>query len=118
MPASAADGSCFAAGTAAHGSILSPCAGTSLASFDSAQMDQLEALLDCADPDLFDWFSDYGAPPPAHDHDVVCVLCPSLPTRPSCSGGRVSSCSPLMLLYTVISLTVFRGKTAPSADHY
>ncbi|MBO0718849.1 MAG: cytochrome d ubiquinol oxidase subunit II, partial [Rhizobiales bacterium] len=25
---------------------------------------------------------------------------------------------PLMLLYTVISLTVFRGKVAASADHY
>jgi cytochrome d ubiquinol oxidase subunit II len=25
---------------------------------------------------------------------------------------------PLMLLYTVISLTVFRGKTAASADQY
>jgi hypothetical protein len=30
----------------------------------------------------------------------------------------VSSSSPLILLYTVISYTVFRGKIRPTTDHY
>ena len=45
-----------------------------LKSLDSAQLDRFEALLDCADPDLFDWIFGGSTPPPEHDHDVMSLL--------------------------------------------
>jgi succinate dehydrogenase flavin-adding protein (antitoxin of CptAB toxin-antitoxin module) len=31
-------------------------------------------LLDCADADLFHWITGRSMPPPAYDHDVMCLL--------------------------------------------
>ena len=45
-----------------------------LQGFDAAQLDRYEALLDCADADLFDWIGGRAAPPPPHDHDVTRLL--------------------------------------------
>lgn len=54
--------------------MLGSFAETSLTGFDSAQLDRFEALLDCADADLFDWITGRSTPPPAYDHDVMRLL--------------------------------------------
>jgi antitoxin CptB len=61
-------------GTQESDLILGTFAETSLASFDGIQLDRLEALLDCSDPDLFDWIFGVTAPPAQHDHDVMRLL--------------------------------------------
>ena len=65
---------CWHRGTQESDLILGPFAETSLAGFDSAQLDRFEALLECTDPDLFDWVIGGFAPPPEHDHDVMRLL--------------------------------------------
>ena len=65
---------CWHRGTQESDLILGPFAERSLASLDSAQLDRFEALLDCTDPDLFDWIFGCSAPPPEHDHDVMHLL--------------------------------------------
>jgi antitoxin CptB len=65
---------CWNRGTQESDLILGPFAETSLTGLDSSQLDQFEALLDCADPDLFDWIICGIAPPPRHDHDVMRLL--------------------------------------------
>ena len=54
--------------------ILGRFADDYLAGFDEAQLDRYEALLDCADPDIFDWVSGRTTPPFEHDHDVTRLL--------------------------------------------
>ena len=54
--------------------MLGSFAETSVTDFDNAQLDRFEALLDCADADLFDWITGGSRPPPAHDHDVMRLL--------------------------------------------
>ncbi len=61
-------------GTRESGLILGRFADAHLAGFDEAQLDRYEALLDCADADIFDWVSGRAAPPPEHDHDVTRLL--------------------------------------------
>jgi len=61
-------------GTQESDLILGPFAETSLEGLDSAQLDRFEALLECTDPDLFDWVLGGYAPPPEHDHDVMRLL--------------------------------------------
>ena len=61
-------------GTRESDLILGRFADTHLAGFDEAQLDRYEALLDCADADIFDWFSGRTAPPLEHDHDVTRLL--------------------------------------------
>ena len=58
-------------GTRESDLILGRFADAHLARFDEAQLDHYEALLDCADADIFDWVSGRIAPPPEHDHDVT-----------------------------------------------
>ena len=58
-------------GTQESDLILGSFAETSLADFDRTQLDRFEALLDCSDPDLFDWMFGVGEPPAKHDHDVM-----------------------------------------------
>jgi antitoxin CptB len=58
-------------GTQESDLILGSFAETSLLTFDSAQLDRLESLLDCSDPDLFDWIFGVTPPPAQHDHDVM-----------------------------------------------
>ena len=65
---------CWHRGTQESDLILGPFAERSLANLDSAQLDRFEALLDCTDPDLFDWIFGCSAPPPEHDHDVMHLL--------------------------------------------
>jgi antitoxin CptB len=64
---------CWHRGTQENDLILGSFAETSLARFDSTQLDQFEALLDCTDADLFDWIIG-GSAPPQHDHDVMRLL--------------------------------------------
>lgn len=65
---------CWHRGTQESDLILGPFAQTFLEGFDSGQLDRLEALLDCTDPDLFDWILVGFTPPPEHDHDVMRML--------------------------------------------
>jgi antitoxin CptB len=46
-----------------------------LARLDAGQLRRFEALLDCSDPDLFEWVLAGGMPPTEHDHDVLHMLC-------------------------------------------
>jgi antitoxin CptB len=46
----------------------------SLKTLDSDQLGRFEALLDCTDPDLFDWMFGVSEPPAEHDHDVMQLL--------------------------------------------
>jgi antitoxin CptB len=54
--------------------ILGSFAEQHLAGFDEAQLDRYEALLEMADPDLFDWITGRAPPPPECDHDVTRLL--------------------------------------------
>ena len=65
---------CWNRGTQESDLILGSFAETSVARFDSVQLDRFEALLDCADADLFDWIISGAEPPPQHDHDVMRLL--------------------------------------------
>jgi antitoxin CptB len=61
-------------GTRESDLILGRFAETYLAGFDAAQLDRYEALLDCADADLFDWVSGRTLPPSELDNDVMRLL--------------------------------------------
>lgn len=61
-------------GTRESDLILGRFADEHLAGFDEAQLDRYEALLDCSDPDIFDWVCGRAAPPPEYDHDVTRLL--------------------------------------------
>ena len=65
---------CWHRGTQEIDLLLGSFAEASLAGFASAQLDRFEALLDCADADLFDWITGRSTPPPAYDHDVMRLL--------------------------------------------
>ena len=61
-------------GTQENDLILGSFAETCLPGFDAGQIDRFEALLDCTDPELFDWIVGGITPPPRHDHDVMRML--------------------------------------------
>ena len=61
-------------GTRESDLILGRFADAHLARFDAVQLERYEALLDCADADVFDWVSGRTAPPAEHDHDVTRLL--------------------------------------------
>ena len=65
---------CWHRGTQENDLVLGSFAEASLAAFDGAQLERFEALLDCADADLFDWIAGRRVPPPQHDHDVMRFL--------------------------------------------
>jgi antitoxin CptB len=65
---------CWHRGTQESDLILGSFAEGSLEILDSYQIGRFEALLDCTDPDLFDWIFGVSAPPPEHDHDVMELL--------------------------------------------
>jgi antitoxin CptB len=65
---------CWHRGTQESDLILGSFAEGSLGTLDSDQIGRFEALLDCTDPDLFDWIFDVNDPPPEHDHDVMELL--------------------------------------------
>src|SRR5207244_12730554 len=61
-------------GTRESDLILGRFADAHLAGFDEVQLDRYEALLDCADADIFDGVSGRAAAAPEHDHDVTRLL--------------------------------------------
>ena len=65
---------CWHRGTQESDLILGPFAEDSLETLDRDQIGRFEALLDCTDPDLFDWIFGVSDPPPEHDHDVMELL--------------------------------------------
>lgn len=65
---------CWHRGTQESDLILGPFAEDSLKTLDSFQLGRFEALLDCTDPDLFDWIFGVRDPPPEHDNDVMQLL--------------------------------------------
>jgi antitoxin CptB len=65
---------CWHRGTQESDLILGSFAEKSLGNLDDAQLDRLEALLDCTDADLFDWILGNSPPPAKHDHDVMGLL--------------------------------------------
>ena len=58
-------------GTQESDLLLGSFADTCLAGFDRGQLERFESLLDCSDPDLFDWILGGSEPPIEHDHDVL-----------------------------------------------
>ena len=62
-------------GTQESDLLLGSFADHCLAGFDAGQLERFEALLDCSDPDLFEWILGGGVPPAEHDHDVLHSLC-------------------------------------------
>ena len=65
---------CWHRGTQEGDLILGRFAEAHLADFDVAQIERFEALLDCTDPDLFDWIVVGIAPPKEYEHDVMYLL--------------------------------------------
>jgi antitoxin CptB len=65
---------CWHRGTQESDLILGSFAEASLGTLDGDQLGRFEALLDCTDPDLFDWIFGVSDPPPEHDHDVMELL--------------------------------------------
>ena len=61
-------------GTRESDLILGRFADAHLDGFDDGQLDRYEALLECADADLFDWIIGRTVPPPERDHDVTRLL--------------------------------------------
>jgi antitoxin CptB len=65
---------CWHRGTQEGDLIFGRFAEAYLADFDLAQLERFETLLDCTDPDLYDWIVVGIAPPEEYDHDVMCLL--------------------------------------------
>jgi antitoxin CptB len=65
---------CWHRGTQESDLILGSFAEDSIETLDDGQLGRFEALLDCIDPDLFDWIFGVCDPPPQHDHDVMQML--------------------------------------------
>jgi antitoxin CptB len=61
-------------GTQESDLLLGSFADNCLAGLDVGQLNRFEALLDCSDPDLFEWILGGGMPPAEHDHDVLYLL--------------------------------------------
>jgi len=69
-------------GTQESDLLLGSFAEESLGSLGEAQLERFQALLDCSDPDLFDWIFGVSPSPPGHDNDVMGLL------RAFCSARR------------------------------
>jgi antitoxin CptB len=65
---------CWHRGTQESDFILGAFAEDSIKTLDSDQLGRFEVLLECTDPDLFDWIFGVSDPPPEHDHDVMALL--------------------------------------------
>jgi antitoxin CptB len=61
-------------GTQESDLLLGSFADSCLTGLDASQLNRFEALLDCSDPDLFEWILECGVPPAQHDHDVLHLL--------------------------------------------
>ena len=69
-------------GTRESDLVLGRFADAHLPQFDDDQLGRYEALLECADADLFDWITGRAAPPAEHDHDVTRLLFSFTNTNP------------------------------------
>jgi len=65
---------CWHRGTQESDLLLGSFADSCLADLDENQLSRFETLLNCSDPDLFDWILSGSAPPTEHDHDVLRML--------------------------------------------
>ena len=65
---------CWHRGTQEIDLIFGTFAERFLGGFSTVQLERFEALMDCTDPDLFDWVTGSSAPSPEHDHDVLRML--------------------------------------------
>jgi antitoxin CptB len=65
---------CWHRGTQEGDLILGLFAEAPLKPLDGDQIGRFEVLLDCTDPDLFDWVFSVSDPPPEQDHDVMQLL--------------------------------------------
>ena len=65
---------CWHRGTQESDLLLGSFADIRLAGLDHSQLDRFESLLDCSDPDLFDWILAGIEPPTEHDHEVLRML--------------------------------------------
>lgn len=54
--------------------ILGSFAESHLAGFDSARLDEYEAVLEIPDAELFDWLGGRASPPPHYDTEVTRLL--------------------------------------------
>ncbi len=54
--------------------LLGNFADTHLGTFNAAQLDRFEALLEMADADVYNWYSRREAVPSEFDHDVMALL--------------------------------------------
>ena len=61
-------------GTQESDFLLGSFADSCLSVLDEDQLRRFEALLDCSDPDLFDWILGANEPPAEHNHDVLHLL--------------------------------------------
>ena len=61
-------------GTQESDLLLGSFADHCLTGLDAGQLERFEALLDCPDPDLFEWILGGSLPPAQHDHDVLQLL--------------------------------------------
>jgi antitoxin CptB len=61
-------------GTQESDFLLGSFADSCLAGLDNNQLQRFETLLDCSDPDLFEWILGGDVPPAEHDHDVLHLL--------------------------------------------
>ena len=81
-------------GTQESDLLLGSFADRCLAGLDASQLNRFEALLDCSDPDLFEWILGGGLPPAQHDHDVLHLLraywSHAMQSRPGNSGNDIT----------------------------
>jgi antitoxin CptB len=61
-------------GTKESDLLLGAFAAAHLTTFDEAQLDRYEALLENDDALLYDWVAGRVAPPPEHDSDIMRLL--------------------------------------------
>ena len=61
-------------GTQESDLLLGAFADSCLSSLDGNQLLRFEALLDCSDPDLFEWILGNGVLPAEHDDEVLHLL--------------------------------------------
>jgi antitoxin CptB len=65
---------CWHRGTQESDLLLGKFADSCLEVLDASQLNQFDALLDCSDPELFEWILEGGVPPAEHNHNVLRLL--------------------------------------------
>ncbi len=65
---------CWHRGSREADLLLGRFADSELHRLDGRQLGQLEHLLECDDPDIWDWVVRGVTPPARHDHEVLALL--------------------------------------------